>query len=228
MFRYSIIILAYFIVNVNAVFAEPAVLTVSGSGYVAVAPDMATISVGVEVEAPTADRALKLNNARMQAVMKTLTEAGIAKKDVQTSQFSVHPQWTSRASSSQQQPPKISGFVATNIVSVKVKELNRLGQVLDALTKSGANRIQGVQFAVNDPKPHKDEARKRAVHEAMRKADLYASAAGGTLGAILSLNEGGASQPVFRMEARAMADSVPIAEGELVIQADVTMQFALD
>ena len=205
----------------------PGVLTVSGQGRVSVPPDMVTITVGVETEAETADRALAANSAAMSQVFALLEAQGIAPADMQTSQFSVNPIWdNSRASVDR--PLAVRGFVVANLLSVTLRDLSRLGAVLDALIGSGANRVQGVRFGVNDAGPHLDRARERAVVEAMRKARLYAGAAGVTLGALLALEESPARRPApFALEARAMADSVPVAEGELTISAEVTLRYAI-
>jgi uncharacterized protein len=205
---------------------DMAVLSVTGTGQISVAPDMATISVGVEVEAKTAKRALALNSSRMVEVFETLNASGIAKRDIQTSQFSLLPQWSSRNSSTEN-PPKINGYVVSNVVSVRVRLLDRLGPVLDALTISGANRIQAVQFGIDDPKPHLDQARVLAVAEALRKAGLYAAAAGLRVGKILSISEGTGSGG-YQPQLRALAQSVPIAEGELTLSASVTIQIAVE
>lgn len=203
----------------------PGVMTVSGAGQVLVEPDMATISLGVEVEAPTADRALRLNAFRMREIIDVLLASGIEKRDIQTSQLTLHPQRSFRSSSSNA-PLKVTGFLATNLVQVKVRNLPALGPVLDALTKSGANRIQNIQLGITRPEPHQDQARRLATKEALRKARLFAEAAGVTLGPLVSLSEGGSPvQPQFRMQA--MADSMPIAEGELAITATVTLQFSM-
>ena len=212
----------------TAMAQSQAVLTVTGTAIVAVSPDMATVSVGVEVDAPTADRALKLNSARMREVFSTLQELGIQPANIQTSQFSVHHQWSARSSSSNS-PPKITSFAATNVVTIRVKALDKLGSVLDSLTKSGANRIHGVSFGITKPKPHLDKARILAVGEAQRKAELYAGAAGVALGSIMSINEGaGVNRPAFEMQAMALRDSAPIAEGELSLSAEVTLQYAIE
>jgi uncharacterized protein len=207
---------------------EATVLTVTGTGQISIAPDMATILVGVEVEAKTAKAALALNSSRMIEVFDTLTTSGIAKRDIQTSQFSLLPQWSSR-NNSNTSPPKISGYAVTNVVSVRVRELDGLGPVLDGLTKSGANRIQAVQFTLADPDPYLDQARKLAVQDALRKAALFASAASLSTGQILSISEGvfaqpGGPQPQFR----ALSEATPIAEGETKLTASVTIRVLLD
>ncbi|MBZ0129667.1 MAG: SIMPL domain-containing protein [Rhodobacteraceae bacterium] len=203
------------------------ILTISGSGQVTVAPDLALVSVGVEVGAPTADRALKLNSARMQEVFASLEQAGIARRDIQTSQLSIHPQWDSQQTS-YDKPISIKGFIATNVVQVRLRDLGRLGQVLDALTRSGANRIQGVRFDISEPGPHLDRARQLAVADALRKAQLIADAAGVALGAIQTIEASDGGQTFYRAEAARMADGVPVAEGELSLNADVTIRFAIE
>jgi len=203
------------------------VLTVSGQGQVAVAPDMVTITVGVETEAETADAALAANNAAMNRVFALLEAEGIDARDLQTSRFSVNPVWdNSRAAAGR--PLSVRGFAVANLLNVTLRDLPRLGPVLDALVDSGANQVQGVRFAVADPAPHLDRARALAVAEAMRKARLYADAAGVRLGALLALEEAGARRAgPLAMEARLMADSVPLAEGELTISAEVTLRYAI-
>jgi uncharacterized protein len=205
------------------------ILTTSGRGQVAVAPDMVTVTVGVESEAETAEAALKANNAAMQAVVALLDSSGVAARDMQTSQFSISPVWDN-SKASLGLPLSVRGFVASNLLSVKVRRIDGLGAVLDALVSSGANRIQGVRFGVADPTPHLDQARRLAVAEAIRKARLYADAAGVTLGALLAIDDTGGARVAapFALEARVMASAVPIAEGELLISAEVTLRFALE
>jgi uncharacterized protein len=211
-----------------AIAQEVGVVTIIGSAQVAAVPDIAVIQVGVEVEAPTADQAMDLNGVQMQEILATLQKHEIAPRDIQTSQFSLHPQWSSRNSSTNK-PPKISGFVVTNVVTVRVRDLDILGQVLDGLAKSGANRIQGIQFDVAEPAPILDQARKLAVKEALRKAALYADAAGVNLGSVLSISEGHTDVPQPALRAAAvMADSVPVARGELLLSATVTMRIVID
>ena len=209
-----------------AAAAEP-VITVTGQGEVTAAPDIATVSVGVEVSAPRADEALALNAARMAEIFAAIAAAGIDRKDVQTSQISLNPQWDSQTKS-YDEPLRITGFLATNIVSVRLRDIGRLGTVLDSLTATGANRIQGIGFGLADPRPQIDQARELAVQDALRKASLYAAAAGLRLGPILSIDEGGgtAPPPAYRMEA--MLEATPVAEGEVSYSAAVTMRFRLE
>ncbi|MCA8868737.1 MAG: SIMPL domain-containing protein [Rhodobacteraceae bacterium] len=203
------------------------VLTVSGTGQVPVVPDLAMISVGVEVMASTAKAAISQNAEQMNRVFKLLQDSDVALADIQTSQFQLAPQWSNQKSGSDM-PPEIVGFMVSNSVRVKVRELAQLGAVLDALAESGATSFHSVQFDISQPQSPLDEARKLAVAEAIRKAELLADAAGQHLGRILSIDEAGSAPvPIYRMEA-SLARSSPIAEGEMTISADVTMRFQLD
>lgn len=207
---------------------RPRVLTMTGTGIVALPPDMAWISIGVEVKSATAEAALSQNSTRMTEIFAMLKNQGIASKDVQTTQLAVHPQWNSQKTS-YDKPLSITGYIATNVVQIRLRDLGSLGVVLDSLTKTGANRIQGVRFSVLNPTPHLDQARILAVAEAVRKARLFAKAAGVSLGDILAINEtGNEPRPMFRAKALAMTDEVPIAGGELSLRAEITIQFAID
>jgi len=203
------------------------VLTVRGTGVVRVRPDMATVSVGVDVRAPTAAKALHQNTLRMSAVMALLDQKGIAKADIQTRQFSLNPIWDNKGRA-YDKPLDIVGFSVSNVVQVRVRALALLGPILDALTKSGANRIQSVQFGITNPTPFLDQARALAVKEAIRKAGLFAAAAGRRVGDIVTLTESGADmRPPLALETRALAEAVPVAEGELTLQASVTLRVGL-
>ncbi|MEZ5913015.1 MAG: SIMPL domain-containing protein [Paracoccaceae bacterium] len=210
-----------------AALAEAATITVTGEGQVQAAPDMATLSLGVTTEAATAAEALAENTARLTAVFAVLEAAGIAPADIQTSGLSVNPRWDSASSSEGQ--PQIGGYIATNGVTVSIRALDGLGAVLDAVVSGGANTLNGLSFGLADPAPVMDEARRRAVADGLRKADLLAAAAGVKLGTLQTLTENtgyAGPQPMFRMGAEA-ADSVPLAYGEMGLSATVTMVFAI-
>jgi len=201
-----------------------AILTVRGSGIVTVVPDIVTVRVGVDARAPSAAAALRLNSDSMGVVMALLKTRGVDKRDIQTREFSLNPLWKNR-NTAYDKPLEIVGFTVSNVVQIKLRDIDLLGPLLDALTKSGANRIQSVQFGVATPKPFLDQARVLAVKEAIRKAKLYAAAAGRRLGEITTINEGGAAAPGPQL--RALSAAVPIAEGELSLRADVTLRFRL-
>jgi uncharacterized protein YggE len=196
-------------------------LSMSGQGEVKAAPDTVTLSAGVTAQAPTAAAALAANNSRMQAVLATLTKQGVADKDVQTSNFSVSPQY---ANANDNQPPRVTGYQVSNDVRVRLEEVGKLGATLDALVGAGANQMNGIDFSIRDPAALLTAARSQAVADALAKAQTYARAAGVTLGPILSISESdnGAPRPVFMAMART-AKSVPVAMGEESVTANVSM-----
>jgi uncharacterized protein YggE len=200
-------------------------LTVSGEGSVASVPDMATITLGVTHEARTAGEALGLTSAATAQVLARLGASGIEPRDMQTNEVALSPVWDNRSSNTQR--PQIVGFEASNTITVRVRALGSLGTILDDVVKDGANTFRGLSFGLQNPDPIRDEARRRAVAEAMRKAQLYADAAGLTLGPVLQLSEGGGYVEPIMMERMAMAAPVPIAEGEVSTGATVNMVFSI-
>ncbi|SNX74641.1 hypothetical protein SAMN05878503_12444 [Cereibacter ovatus] len=210
-----------------ATAAETARLTVTGTGVVAARPDMATISLGVTTEGETATEAMARNSEELGRVLARLREAGIAERDLQTSGLSLNPNWTHPGDGG---APQIRGYVASNQLTVRVRTLDRLGEVLDRAVSDGANTLHGVTFGLTDPEPALDEARKRAVARAQATARLLTEAAGVRLGPVVSISEGAGHeppQPMYR-EAAMSAAPVPVAEGEIETMARVTMVFALD
>ena len=201
-------------------------ITVQGVGQVDAAPDMATIQAGVTAQGDTAAEALNQTSAATANVLETLAEAGIEPRDVQTRGLSLNPLWTSRKASG---APEIAGYEARNTVMVRVRALDRLGVLLDAVVESGANQFHGLTFGVRNPKPLQDEARALAVKDALDRAALYAEAAGVALGDIVEISElgGGGGPRPMAIERMAVADSVPIAAGELTLSASVTVVFEI-
>jgi len=204
-------------------------LTLIGTGSVFVTPDMATVSLGVSSFKKNASGAMRANSATMGKVFEHLKAAGIKPRDIQTSQLSLNPRWAQRNNNNTQL--RIIGYQAVNTVTVRVRAIDRVGAILDVLTKVGANRINSISFGVQTPRPHRDEARRRAVKDARAKAELYADAAGVELGRIISISENGAiPQPskMARMEMATMAaDAVPVAVGELGLRSSVTLVFEI-
>jgi len=211
---------------VPALAADSAQITVTGEGRIEAAPDMATLSLGVTTTAATATEAVSANSAQLTTVLDQLRAAGIEERDLQTSGLSLSPNW--------QQPdgggtPRITGYLAMNQLTVRVRALDTLGSVLDRTVRDGANTFNGLSFGLADPDPAMDEARKRAVADALARARLLTEAAGVTLGRVLSISEGGGMGgpvPMFRMAADS-ASPVPVAAGEISTQASVTMVFEL-
>lgn len=204
-------------------------ITVTGIGRVDAAPDLATISLGVTSDAVTAAAAMAATNSAAALVLAQLEKSGIAPRDMQTSGLNLQPRWDNRAYENGQQPTVV-GFVASNMITVRVRALDSLGTVLDAVVQDGANMFQGLSFGLQEPEPAMDEARKRAIADALRKAALFAAAAKVPLGDVISIDEqGGYAQPKMMMEASMMRDSggVPVAQGEVSVEANVTVVFAL-
>jgi uncharacterized protein YggE len=207
----------------------PRIVTVSGIGEVKVRPDMATISSGVTSEGPTAQAALAKNNAAMKAVIEALKNSGVSEDDIQTSNFSVSPQYAPYQPG-QTTAPRISFYQVSNQVTARVKKLEKLGSVLDSLVQAGSNQISGISFDINEQKPVLDEARKKAVSEAKAKAELYAEAAGASLGRVIQISESVTAMPMnvrFRAEMATADASVPIAAGQNTIAANITITYEL-
>ncbi|MDD9707541.1 SIMPL domain-containing protein [Seohaeicola sp. SP36] len=206
----------------------PRQISVSGTGRVDLAPDMATVRIGVTHQDEDAAAALQQTSDAVAAMLARLTELGIAARDVQTAGLSLNPVWRDRPE--QQGQPMPWGFEASNVVSLRLRDIAALGEVLDSLVADGANRLDGVSFGLQDPEASMDEARRLAVADARRKATLFAEAAGVALGQVIDLTETGMATPRPQMmEMAAMrADSVPVAAGEVGITASVQMTFALE
>jgi uncharacterized protein YggE len=208
-------------------------MTVNGEAFVMAKPDMAIVTVGVATQGTTAAQALAANNERMSALFKAISGLGIEDKDVQTSNFSVTPRYAPPDPEHPDAvtPGTIVGYDASNQVTVKVRDLRKLGDALDAfVATAGANNLQSVSFDFNDPTPIMDEARRKAVADARRKAALYAEGAGVKLGPIQSISEGGGyyPQPVYAMaRAAEMKASVPVSPGESRISANVSLTYEL-
>lgn len=203
---------------------EIARITVTGEGRVDARPDMATVSLGVTTEGKSATAAMAANSAELARVLENLRAAGIEERDLQTSGLSLNPRWDN--SNGDGRAPVISGYVASNMLTVRVRALEALGTVLDAAVQDGANTLNGVQFGLVESGPVLDEARRRAVADAKARALLLTGAAGVSLGQVLSISEGGGyggPVPMFRKEALMVSDAVPVAQGEISLAATVTI-----
>lgn len=214
----------------HATEKAPRIITITGEGEVTAAPDIAYVDMGVVSEGKTAGEALAANTAAMEKVFEGLEEAGLDKKDMQTSNFSVYPVYEQvRPEDNRPHTPKIGGYTVQNQLTVKVRDLDNLGAILDKVVTLGSNQLSGVRFAIDDPKPLMNEARQAAVKDALDKAKLYAGAAGVAVGEILSISESGASMPQpyyakdMMMAVRAESAPVPMAAGEQTVSANVTL-----
>lgn len=212
----------------EAVAETKRVITMTGRASVGAAPDKVEISLGVSSKAETARDALTLNTANMNNVLKTLKDNGIEEKFIQTSNFSIQPDYEHFRDG---RTPKIRGYRVSNSVKVLVEEIDKVGPLLDKVVSSGSNQINGIRFLVSKEDELKDEARKSAVAVATRKAKLYAEAAGVKLGDVIMITEsshgGGHPVPIARTLAKE-ANAVPIAGGEQQLSVSVTMSWELD
>ena len=203
----------------------PRTITVSASGQVAAEPDRARISSGVTTEAATARDALSKNTDAMKKVIAGLKASGIEAKDIQTTSFRVEPRYTRPKEG---EAAVIDGYRVTNQVQVLSRNLERLGEILDQLVSLGANEMAGLSFEVSEAETLRDEARKEAVANALRRAKLYAAAAGAEVGEVLTIQEGGDMGPRPMLMARAMkAEAVPLERGTETLEASVTVTWAL-
>lgn len=206
-------------------FAE-SLITVTGDATVQATPDIATISLGVTTTGKTGAEAMAANSQSMQAVIDRLKASGVEDRDLQTSNLSLNPNWVNDSISSGQ---KIDGYTASNMLSVRVRDLAKVGEVLDACITDGANTLNGITFDLSEPRPALDEARKAAVADARARAELLVTAAGAKLGKIVSISENQSyGQPMpatYKMADAAMA--VPVAAGQVGMTSSVTLVFEI-
>ena len=209
----------------------PRRLVVTGTGEASARPDVAVISAGVVAQADTASAALAENTQAMNRGLRAAARRRVAARGPPDRAVRGRCRCTRAGSPIRRptKPPRIVGYQVSNQVSARVRDIDRLGATLDALVGAGANSIDGLSFDLADPKQVLGEARDAAVADALAKAKRYAAAAGVQLGAIISIEEGGAYPPPRpMMRAEAMAADVPIAPGQTELSASVTITFALD
>ena len=206
---------------------EPRTISVSGTGSIAVTPDMVTLRVGVSSRDASPAKALKDNSARVSKLFQTLEQFGLNKRDIQTSSFNVNPVHTRRRPPNT--PPQIEAYDVTNIVTLRLRDLDKLGGLLEALVKDGANRLNGLSFGVSETAEKMDQARKLALKDARRKAELYAKEADVDVGDVLKISETSIRSPRPMLQMRSMAaEAVPVAAGEQQISASVSVVFEID
>lgn len=203
----------------------PAAISVTGEATVSVAPDLAQIDGGVTTEAKTAREASEANNAAMGKVLLGLKGVGIEEKDFQTSRLQLQPQYPPNRTG----PSAIVGYRASNRVTIRLRDVTKVANVIDILVGAGANDIGGINFMVSNASKLLDEARAQALADARRKAEIYAKAAGVALGAPLSISEESSPGPMpFRARVAAgMAVSAPVAQGEETLSVTVNVSWAI-
>ena len=203
--------------------AAEKLLTVNGEASVAVAPDTAVIRIGVSSLGKTAREASEANGKQMTSVLAAVKESGIADRDVQTSRLSLQPQYDPNKNGT----ARLLGFQVTNQVTLKIRETEKLPAVLDRAIAAGANEMSGIEFIVSEQSKLLDQARDDAIADARRKAELYAKAAGVKLGRVVAISEEGSSPPSRPMVQAMRSGAVPVAPGEQMLRANVTVSYEI-
>ncbi|MBP1883438.1 SIMPL domain-containing protein [Sinorhizobium mexicanum] len=217
----------------EGVRGRQALIKVSGEGRATAAPDMAIVQLSVVKDAKTAREALDANNKAMAEVLSALKQGGIAERDLQTSGFAINPQYNyPQGNDGTNRPPELVGYQVVNGVTVRVRDLSKLGEVLDKSVSLGINQGGGIEFTKDKPDEVITEARKAAVSDAIVKAKVLAEAAGVSLGRLIEISEQ-ASRPepvpmVRSMAKEFAADAVPIATGENAYNVTVNVTFAIE
>ena len=202
----------------------PPMISVTGEATVSVPPDQAQIDGGVTSDAKTAREASDANNAAMGKVLLALKGAGIDEKDYQTSRLSLQPQYAPNRSG----PSPVVGYRASNRVTVRLRDVTKVAGIIDVLVGAGANELGGINFMVSQASKLLDDAREKAIADARRKAEIYAKAAGVTLGEPLSISGEGSAPPVFRGKMMApMQAGAAVAQGEETLSVTVSVSWAI-
>ena len=213
------------------------IISVSGEGEIAIAPDIAMINVGVVREAKTARAALTANSEAMAKVLAAMQTKGIQDKDLQTANFNISPSYyyPPHKNGQERNPPSITGYTVSNNLTIRIRDLSSVGDILDQVVTLGVNTGGNIQFANDNPKPAIIAAREAAVKAAIEKANTLANAASVKLGKILSISENSrGGRPIPMMKARFVAesmsdsDSVPVAVGENSYSVTVNIEWEID
>jgi len=198
-------------------------VTVTGEGTVAAAPDSAVIRLGVSSQGKTARAASDANAREMTVVLAAIKESGVADRDIQTTALSLQPQYDPNKTGA----ARLIGFQANNQVTVKIRDVARLPSVLDRAIAGGANEMSGVEFIVSEQGKLLDKARIEAIADARRKAELYAAAAGMKVGRVMAISEEGSAPPQRAFQALRAGAATPLAPGEQTLRAVVTVSYEL-
>lgn len=204
-------------------------LSISAEGSVQREPDIAYLNAGVQTQGETAQAAMQANSAAMNGVFDALAAANVDRRDMQTSNFSLQPQYD-YSSRSSGQPPRLTGYQASNQLTVLVRDLDTLGETMDALVGAGGNTFSGLRFALDDDRAAKNAARDIAMKEAISRAELYAAASGYEVARVVTISESGGYRPqpmAMMAETRSADRSTPIASGEVGYSVTVNVTFEL-
>jgi uncharacterized protein YggE len=212
---------------------RPATINVAGLGVSTITPDMATMSFAVVKQAENASQALSDNSKALSEVINALKETGIEDRDLQTSSFSIQPIYRQFEPKDGVYPtPEITGYQVSNGVTIRVRDLSKLGSVIDTSVKLGINQGGEITFSNDDTSKVTEDARKKAVQDAMAKAKTLAETAGVKLGRVLEISENQSrphAQPIaYAAMAKVQAESAPIAAGENAYNVTVNVTFAID
>ncbi|MEL6702197.1 MAG: SIMPL domain-containing protein [Pseudomonadota bacterium] len=218
-----------------AIAADVPTISIQATGTVAVEPDIATIQLTVLREGETAREALSANSIAMSQVLSQMEEEGIAKRDLQTSNFNLQPRYSQRPRIKTSEPfvPEIIGYTVFNSLTVRVRDLSKLGIILDKAVTLGVNSGGGISFGSSKPEEALAEARAIAMKNAIAKAETLTGAAGARLGRILTISEQGRRPQMARMRAAKMelaSDAMPVpvaaGEGSYAVNVNVTWEIA--
>ncbi|HUP55465.1 MAG TPA: SIMPL domain-containing protein [Methylomirabilota bacterium] len=201
-------------------------IVVSGTGRVSVEPDLADLRLGVTVARPTVEAARATAATTMDAILAAVAQAGVERRDVRTALLSVQPRYEYR----ENQPPALAGYDLSNVVEVTVRDLARLGAVVDGTLGAGATSLDQLTFRLADPEPAEREARLRAVAAARARADVLAEGAGVSIVGVSDIVEaGGAPVPMPHMKAERMmlaADAAtPVEAGSMDVAVTVSVTY---
>ncbi len=202
-------------------------ITVHGTGRITMKPDTATFSVGIEATARRAGAAMEEASSKMAAIIAALKKEGVADDDLTTTQLSLNPTYDYDSGKSS---PTLTGYSATQSLSVKSRALGKAGSLIDASVDAGANQVAGIAFSVDDPTDATDKARTAAVDDARRRAEALAKAAGVNLGRVTSISETGGNVPppiFYGRDAAAAAPETPIQPGTTELTVEVDVVFAI-
>lgn len=214
----------------TSIASDATLLNISALAEAHRVPDVATLSAGVVTQAIDGNSAMRENAVQMDKVMSAIKAAGIAERDIQTSGISLNPQYRYV----ENEAPKITGYQASNTVSLKVRDISKLGKVLDALAAQGANQINGPSFEIDKPEPVYDEARLAALKKAQARAETYAKSLGLKVRRIVSISEGGQGGfrpmpvPMMAMARSAKAEmDTAVSPGETTVSVNLDVVFEL-
>lgn len=209
-------------------------ITVQGAGEVRVKPDIARLNLGVQTQDKDVERASNDNATRTCALIAAIRAQGVEERDIQTAGFSIAPQYDDRPrpnDANGPQQPILTGYIVNNEVRVVARRVENAGRVLDAAIRAGANTAGGLSFDLNDPAVSRDEALRRAVADASRKATVMSGAAGTGAVRLVAIVEGSADvppRPIFTLARAASAPSAtPVEAGEIVVGASITAYYAI-